>query len=238
MSTTSSTKKEVEFPKPIPGARQIARLLHMTFLNLKVYGREFIPTDQQVLVTFNHLNYMDVPVLAAQFDPKTNWPAGFSAKKYRGTWLELFFRIGSPIWVEQDSADREALLTATTLIKKGHNIVIAPEGTRSRTGQLGQAKGGAAYLANRNNLPILPAAVWGTEKAFKNVRPRAYVRFGKVYHLPEGRARGAALDALSERIMCALAALLPEAYHGVYRGNPLIEEMRELVEPESGSQSF
>jgi 1-acyl-sn-glycerol-3-phosphate acyltransferase len=228
---SATAKKDIEFPEPVPGARQIARLLHMVFLNLQVEGREHIPTDTQVLITFNHLGYMDVPVLASQFAPGVNWPAGFSAKKYKGTWLELFFRVGSPIWIEQDTPDRSALMTATTLIKRGHNIVIAPEGTRSRTKQLQQSKGGAAFLANRNNVAILPAAVWGTEHAFKKIRPRAHVRFGKVYHLPEGRARGPELDALSERIMCALAALLPETYHGVYRGNPLIEEMRDLVCP-------
>lgn len=229
-SSSSHAKKEVEFPEPMLGARQISRLLHMMFLNLTVYGRENIPHDQQVIITFNHLSYMDVPALSAQFS-RDIYPAGFSAKKYKGTWLELFFRIGSPIWVEQDSADREALMTATALIKKGHNIIIAPEGTRSKSGQLTHHKGGAAFLSNRNNVAILPAAVWGTEKAFKQFRPRAYIRFGKVYRLPEGRARGAELDALSERVMCALAALLPEEYHGVYRGNPLIEEMKPIVAP-------
>ena len=221
---------EFEFPKPIPGARAIARLLVFLFCHYKVDGRENIPDDQQILITFNHLSYMDVPAVAAQFNKKA-WPAGFSAKKYKGTWLELFFRIGSPIWVEQDAPDRKALMHASALIKKGHNIGIAPEGHRSRTGKLQQGKEGAAFMATRHNLPILPIGIWGTEKAFKQVRPAAHVKIGKLYRLPEGRARGPQLEEYTDRIMCAIAALIPEHYHGYYQDNPLIEEMRPLVTP-------
>lgn len=228
----TENSSEFAFPTPIPGARIIARFLVFMAARYKVLHHENIPQDQQVIITFNHLHYMDVPAAAALFNKKT-WPAGFSARKYKGTWLEPFFRIGSPIWVEQNSPDRKALMHATHLIKQGYNIGIAPEGHRSRTGQLQTGKEGAAFLATRNNLPILPIGIWGTERVFKHLRPLVTVKVGKPFRLPEGRARGPQLEAYTERLMCAIAALLPEQYHGVYHGNPLIEEMRPVVAPET-----
>jgi len=55
------------------------------------------------------------------------------------------------------------------------------------------------------------------------------VRIGRPFYLPEERVTGKELDYQTERIMCAIAALLPEQYHGIYAGNPLIEEMRAIV---------
>jgi 1-acyl-sn-glycerol-3-phosphate acyltransferase len=114
-------------------------------------------------------------------------------------------------------------------LKGGGVLGVAPEGTRSKTGQLIQGRSGVAFIATRADVPIVPAALWGTEKIMKRPRPHVYARFGKPFRLPEGRAKGDQLDAYTERIMCAIAALLPESYHGVYAGNPLIEEMRQLV---------
>jgi len=63
----------------------------------------------------------------------------------------------------------------------------------------------------------------------KRPRPRVNIKIGKPFRLPEGRAKGDQLDQYTERLMCAVAALLPEQYHGHYAGNPLIAEMAQLV---------
>ncbi len=223
----TQSRDDVEYPKPLIGARFIAKFLIYAFGSLRVIGRKNLP-DYQVLITINHLSYMDVPAIASQFTIK-QWPSAFSAKKYKGTFLEPFFRIGSPIWIEQNAPDRRALMHALGVIKQGYNFAIAPEGHRSHTGALIQGMEGAAFLVTRANVPILPVAVWGSERTFKLPRPRVYVHIGKPYRLPEGRARGEKLREYTERIMCALAALLPESYRGVYAGHPLIEEMANIV---------
>lgn len=225
----SKSKDIVPFPYPIPWARQISRLFLAVLCDFRVYGRENIPEDRQVIFVSNHLGYTDVPAIASQMTPLT-WPAGFSAKKYIGTWLEPFFRIGSPVWVEQDAPDRQALMTALKLIRAGHNFAIAPEGHRSRTGQLMQAKEGTAFILARAKVPILPIGIVGTEKTFKSLRPKVSVIFGKPFSLPEAKTDDP-LAEYTEQIMCAIAALLPESYHGFYRGNPLIEEMAAIVRP-------
>jgi hypothetical protein len=96
------------------------------------------------------------------------------------------------------------------------------------------------HVIGRENIPIEPPYIiisnhmsyWDIpviNTPPKHPRPNVYARFGKPFRLPEGRAKGDQLDAYTERIMCAIAALLPEQYHGVYAGNPLIEEMRQIV---------
>ncbi|MBN1678744.1 MAG: 1-acyl-sn-glycerol-3-phosphate acyltransferase [Anaerolineae bacterium] len=204
----------------------LSRALMTLLCRYRVEGRENIPTDQPVIFAANHLSYFDVPAVDMVCPPGV---VGLAARKYKGTPVERLFELYAVLWVTQFSADREALKSALRILNSGVSMAIAPEGTRSRTGGLIEGRSGIAFLATRANVPIVPAAVWGTEKILKHPRPRVKVRFGKPFRLPEGRAKGAQLDEYTERIMCALAALLPEQYHGCYAGNPLIDEMRAIV---------
>jgi 1-acyl-sn-glycerol-3-phosphate acyltransferase len=229
MTTTSqtqdSTSDDFKMPHGVFGFRTGSRILMHLLSRYRVTGRENIP-QPPFLATSNHLSYFDVPAVAGSMT--MNIPA-LAAKKYKGTWMEPLFRVGGPVWIEQESPDREALMIVLKVIKRGSPFAIAPEGHRSRTGVLTEGKEGAAFIATRANVPIVPWVMWGTEKILKQIRPQVRVRIGKPYRLPEGRAKGDALKEYTERIMCAIAALLPEEYHGVYAGNPLIEEMGAIV---------
>ncbi|MGQ9849973.1 MAG: lysophospholipid acyltransferase family protein [Aggregatilineaceae bacterium] len=206
-------------------AKPFTRLLLFLVARYEIIGKENIP-DPPYIVVSNHMSFWDIPAInyATPFGT-----VGLAARKYKGTRLEPLFRLYPLIWVEQFSADRRALRDAITVLKAGVPLGIAPEGTRSRVGALIQGRAGVAFIATRANVPILPACVWGTEKILKRPRPKVVARFGKPFRLPEGHASGDELEAYTERIMCAIAALLPEKYHGYYAGNPLIEEMRRIV---------
>ncbi len=213
------------FKMPVRGLKTGSKVFMRLFSRFNPVGIENIP-PAPFLLTGNHLSYWDVPAIGAV----STYPIpGFCAKKYKGKPMGVLFYLGSPVWVEQEAPDRRALMTALKIIEQGYSFAIAPEGTRSKTGGLQKGLEGAAFLATRANIPILPIAMCGTEKMFKQPRPQVTVRIGKPYRLPEGRARGDQLAEYTERMMCALAALLPEAYHGYYAGNPLIQEMAKLV---------
>lgn len=103
--------------------------------------------------------------------------------------------------------------------------MLAPEGTRSRTGQLQEAKDGAAMLALRSDAQILPVAVTGTEHFTAHWRRwrRAPVKvvFGQPFKLevpPTDRLSREAKAALTDTIMIRVAQLLPPEYHGIYAG--------------------
>lgn len=220
-----NTESQIPIWHPLPGTRTICKVFMHLFSDYHVSGLENIP-QAPYLVTSNHFAFWDAPAIGSQF---ADTVPTFTAKKYKGTVTGIFFYSGSPIWIEQDAPDRQALTTALKLMQQGHPFAIAPEGTRSKTGGLIPGHEGVAFIATRANVPIVPVGVWGTDLMFKQVRPRVEVVVGKPYKLPEGRVRGEQLAEYTDRIMCAIAALMPERYHGHYAGNSLIAEMAKLV---------
>lgn len=216
---------EIKLKKPIVGLRTGSKIFMHLFSNYKVIGKQNVPKPP-FLLTFNHLAFWDAPAVGGAVDYPT--PA-FAAKKYQGKPISLLMIIGIPVWVEQEAPDRRALMTALKIIEQGNLFAIAPEGTRSKTGGLLAGHEGVAFIATRANVPILPIGLWGTDRMFKTARPEVRVVVGKPYRLPEGRARGGQLAEYTDRIMCAIAALIPERYHGHYTGHPLISEMAQLV---------
>ncbi|MEP6986586.1 MAG: lysophospholipid acyltransferase family protein [Chloroflexota bacterium] len=220
-----NASNEIPIWEPLPGSRTICKVFMHLFSHYSVTGLENIP-QRPYLVTFNHESYWDSPAIGSQF--KDTVPT-FTARKYKGTLVGLLLHVGSPVWIDQESADRQALTTALKIMQQGSPFAIAPEGTRSKSGKLLEGHEGVAFIATRANVPIVPVAVIGTNLMFKQVRPEVCVTVGKPYKLPEGRARGDQLAAYTDRIMCAIAALMPEQYHGYYTGNPLIAEMAKVV---------
>jgi 1-acyl-sn-glycerol-3-phosphate acyltransferase len=118
-------------------------------------------------------------------------------------------------------------------MEENHILVIAPEGTRSRTGSLIEAKPGASYLATKLHRPIVPVGITGTEdqgllvnlKKFR--RGHITVTAGQPFMLsPLPREnRDEVLKQYTDEIMCHIAALLPEKYRGVYANHPRLKEL-------------
>jgi len=114
-------------------------------------------------------------------------------------------------------------------------MVIAPEGTRSKTEALQEAKLGAAFLAGRSGYPILPVALTGTEdrlivqnlKRFR--RTKIVARGGELFRIdiPRGKGRDEALRTATDEIMCRIAVQLPEKYRGYYANHPRLKELLE-----------
>lgn len=183
-------------------------------------GQEHVPLTGPLIVAPNHLHSFDIPVIGYAIPRQV---VVFAADKWRGKpggWV--MERITRVIYVARGEADRDALSQALAVLKDGGAMAVAPEGTRSRTGQLQPGKHGASYLASRSGATIVPVAVWGHEKAFANWRrlrrPAIHVRIGTPIRLPPGaeHARTAELHAYTDDLMLALAALLPPEYRGVY----------------------
>ncbi len=192
------------------------------FGTLHVEGKENFPKQGPYIMAVNHLHWMDIPVLFVILPHEV---ATFAAEKWERHWLvgTLLRLFGHVIFVQRGEPDRRAITRAIRWLQAGGVLGIAPEGTRSRTGALQQGKPGAAYMASRTGVPIVPVVVWGQEKFWREVRrlrrPRVHVRVGKPFVLPgtPNRAKGKQLDGYTEQIMLRLAELLPEPYRGVYR---------------------
>lgn len=155
-------------------------------------------------------------------------------------WSRLLARAMDAIFVDRYNADLHALREVMRRMDAGGMVVLAPEGTRSPTGALIRAHDGAAYLAMKGGVPVIPAALTGTRdrqvlKSWKHFRrPHITLTFGEALSPPplpkENRDR--AVRAFTDEIMLQIAALLPESYRGIYAGHP---GLPELSASQSGS---
>lgn len=201
--------------------RATLRLLFNTLTRVQVEGWEHFPKQGPALVVVNHLSRLDAPLVYALSDRDDL--TALVAKKYR-RWPPFRWLVEAVggIWLDRQRPDAQALRAALAHLRQGGLLGIAPEGTRSPTRALQRGKPGAAYLAALAQVPVVPVAVWGTERWLEELlrlrRPHLHVRVGAPFHLPPlpRHDRDAWLEAQTQRLMCRLAALLPPTYRGVY----------------------
>jgi 1-acyl-sn-glycerol-3-phosphate acyltransferase len=135
------------------------------------------------------------------------------------------------IWLSRDEIDTRAIRAARDHLQSGGVLGIAPEGTRSQTGALIEAKTGVAFLADRAKVPIIPVAVSGTWQITSEIlslkRPVIVVNFGRPFTLPpvDRNTRDQDLQKNTDEIMCQIAALLPPENRGVYADHPRLKEL-------------
>ncbi len=201
--------------------RALVRFLFRLLTRTEYRGTENLPAHGPYIVLTNHMSAIDAPLILAAVPAPTTV---FAAHTHRHEFFvgELMNALGA-IWIRRGEADREALKAAVKLLKEGGVIGLAPEGTRSKTGALIEGKIGAAYLATRAGVPLVPIVLTGTEVGLPAVlrlsRPRITVTIGPPFRLPDSspQVNRAQLQAYTDLIMRTLAGMLPEKYRGVYR---------------------
>jgi 1-acyl-sn-glycerol-3-phosphate acyltransferase len=215
-------------PRPAPDAYYffVHRLVNWLARRLWRYhleGAEHMPSGGAYLVVTNHLSVFDAPVVFMNIPARTLM---FGADKWRRVpFVSALIESIGVIWITRGEADMDAIKAALNVLKSGQRLGVAPEGTRSPTGALQPGKPGAAYLADRARVPLVPMAITGTETVARSWlrlrRPVVTCRIGPPFTLSgDGRAKGARLDEFTDEIMCTLAALLTPAYRGVYADHP------------------
>ncbi len=211
----------------------ITRILINAVANVQVHGLENVPPDGALLMVTNHMSYLDPPVIGTTI-PRMCYT--LTAEKYRYHFFGVFMRIVGAIFVNRGSVDRRALDQSLAVLADGYMLIMAIEGTRSKTGELKKGKTGVAYIATKAATPIIPVVAWGTldaPTAWKKLRrPEIVVRYGKPFSLPDGRARKEDLETYTGQIMVELANLLPDKHRGYYRDHP---EVKPFVYPPANS---
>ncbi len=209
---------------------KLVRLILFGLFRTEVYGQEYIPRTGNGIVATNHVGTLDAPLVFATV-PREDITALVAKKHQKSPLLRFLFNAVGGIWLNREEADAQAMRLALEHLQKGGLLGVAPEGTRSKTGKLIPAKTGAAYLASRANVPIIPAAITGTYRAvwglLKLKRPHIAIRFGEPFTLPpvDRRDRAAGLQRNTDEIMCRIAAMLPPEYWGAYADHPRLKEL-------------
>ena len=140
-------------------------IVHNAGIELEVVGREHMRPAETYLVMSNHQSLYDIPVLFQVVGPNIRMITKQELFK-----VPIFGNaLAAGGFISIDRSNRHtairSLERARALLASGTHVWIAPEGTRSLTGQLGPLKKGAFYLALESGLPILPVTLRGTRDA-------------------------------------------------------------------------
>jgi len=185
-----------------PLGRFIANGVLFPIYQFNVIGKENMPSEGGVLLCTNHIHNFD-PEVVGITSPR---PIHFMAKE------ELF---SVPILgkilphinafpVKRGMSDRGALRKGLGILKEGNVLGLFPEGTRSKTGELGEGLAGAGFFALRSNADVIPCAIIGPYKPFKRLK----IVYGKQINMEEYRKNKATPEQATELIMNEIQNLI------------------------------
>jgi 1-acyl-sn-glycerol-3-phosphate acyltransferase len=128
---------------------------------LHVYGKDRIPRHGGVVLALNHLAWIDVPLFGFASPRNTYFLAKAEAHEIPG--LGQFIRAFGSFAVRRGESDREAVRRMREVVREGNALGIFAEGTRQRAGEPGEVQPGAAMVAIQEDVPVVPAAIYGTQ---------------------------------------------------------------------------
>lgn len=172
------------------------------------------------IVVANHLSMADPPLLSASIPRRIVFMGKEEA--FHSPIMGPLIRGTATIPVRRGRPDRRALRLAEDVLRRGRVLGMFPEGTRSKTAQLQRGYRGAALIALRTGVPVVPVAITGTERIrglrFLFARIQITVTIGEPFipTVSDRRRTSRDLDVITEDMMRRIAALLPEDYRGVY----------------------
>lgn len=210
----------------------IDSLLVRLLVRLELENLENLPTSGAFIAVANHMGRLDAALVYDVI--KRRDIIIFVAEKYRRfAVIRWLVRQLDAIWLDRYNADFGALREVLERLKRGWALVMAPEGTRSKTGTLLPGRPGASYLAAKSGVLVIPVGGIGTEdwRVKQNLRrlhrTKVLLRFGTPFILPPlpKQGREAALEAYTDEIMCQIAVLLPPEQRGVYADHPRLQEL-------------
>jgi len=212
--------------------RFIIRVLLKLIGRIKVYGKENIPLTGGMILSSNHIGILDIIMVYFVID-RTDLFIPVAEKWEKIGWIKWLGDQLNFLFVDRYNPDLKALRKMMALMEAGKCLVIAPEGTRSRTGAMIEGKPGVAYLAARSGFPVIPVAITGTEDKviLGNVkrlrRSQITLTAGNPFIIPPlpKLNRDEALKKYTDEVMCQMAAILPERYRGVYAEHPRLKEL-------------
>lgn len=201
----------------------VCRLALKLLARVQVQGIENFPTRGPALIVTNHLGDADIPLGLACLPVQPEVLA--KTELHHFPLLGWAMQAYGAIWLHRGRPDRKALRIALLALTEGRFLAIAPEGQESLSGALEAGTGGAAYLATKSKVPIVPVTFTGTEnwRVIQDLlhlrRPNFSLTIGSPFHIPTLADTRQTIRQGTETIMRRLACQLPPQYQGVYAIN-------------------
>ncbi|SDY86345.1 1-acyl-sn-glycerol-3-phosphate acyltransferase [Evansella caseinilytica] len=182
----------------------LCRCFFRLFFRVQILGKENIPASGGVLLCCNHIHNFDPPLLGAFIKRQTRYMA--KAELFEVPILKTLITKVGAFPIRRGMSDRQALRTGLKLLKDGEVIGIFPEGTRSKTGELGEGLAGVGFFALRSDAAVVPCAITGSYKPFSTVK----LIYGKPLDLTSFKESRASAEEVTKKIMAGIQNLLNE----------------------------
>ena len=129
---------------------------------VKTVGKQQIQKGVPYVVMANHCSYLDIPSLYVSLPVTLHFVAKKELK--RMPFLGWYLQLSGTVLIDRKNtaAAKESLAEAAKKVKKGHHVVIFPEGTASKTGEMNAFKKGGFFLAEEAGATIVPVHIKGT----------------------------------------------------------------------------
>lgn len=191
----------------------LAKLLAVVFFRYRVVHRERMVEEGPLILAVNHASYFDPPLAGIASHRGVYYLARKTLLKW--PFFGPLFPQMNVIPVERDGNDMSALREVIKKIKEGNGVVLFPEGTRSKDGQLQKARAGIGLVIAKTGAPVLPMRIFGAYEAFpKNAKSLRFTQISVVLGEPIRFSKEELADTsrenyqrLSDRVMEAIAAL-------------------------------
>lgn len=186
-------------------AKAICRAYLFLIRRWKVQGPTELPPGEGLILVSNHTSYLDPVIIGCVFNRRVFYMAKAELFQIPGlSWI--ITKLGA-FPVQRQGVDRYAIRRALELLAAGEVVGIFPEGTRSSTGEVLKPHLGAALLAAKGGMPLLPVAVSGARGFWGQVR----VNIGEPMWVTTGdrqKSSRTQLEKASGEIMSEISRLL------------------------------
>jgi len=185
--------------------KYLVRIVLAVLRRWDVRGRDNLPASGGIILVANHVSNWDPVVIICAFKRKVHFMA--KSELFKIPVIGYVVKSSGAFAVQREKSNRNAIRTAVKLLEEGQVVGVFPEGTRSQTGEMLKPHLGAAMLAFKAGVPMLPIAVSGTRGVFKKIK----VHVGSpVICRSAGKAGKEDLEKASDMIMEQVASLLAE----------------------------
>jgi 1-acyl-sn-glycerol-3-phosphate acyltransferase len=197
------------------------RAMFATFFRWRVFNAERVPVSGGVILASNHASFLDPPLVGAGLPRGINYLARESL--FRFPIVSTVLRSWQVVPVDRDGGGARGLKAILERLLAGGGIILFPEGTRTRDGQLQPARSGIGLTVIKSTAPVVPVRVFGTFEAYgrqhKLPRPfRVMVKYGRPLDFDRLRAEAKTCDKarvkeiyqqVADEIMAAIGKLEP-----------------------------
>lgn len=149
----------------------LAKLFFKLWYNVKVEGTENVPDEGPVIIAPNHQSLCDGFLFASAFTRKKVYKFYFFAKMramMKSSLMRFFVRHSNLIIVDVKSNVRESVQKLAELLRKKNVVVMFPEGTRTRDGNVAEFKPMFAILSKEMEVKVVPAVISGAYEGLKS----------------------------------------------------------------------